>query len=46
MVVIWWLFGGKITKSRAQNKETRFFFCRDGVISPSMMEKLINNYEL
>ena len=24
----------KVTKSRAQNKETYFFFCRDGVSSP------------
>jgi hypothetical protein len=24
----------KVTKSRAQNKETRFFFCRGGVNSP------------
>jgi len=30
----------KVTKRRAQNKETRFFFCRDGVISPSLMAKL------
>ena len=28
-------FGCKITKSRAQNKETRFFFCRDRVFSRS-----------
>ena len=28
-------FGDKVTKSRAQNKETCFFFCRDGVTSPS-----------
>jgi hypothetical protein len=30
----------KVTKNRAQNKETGFFFCRDGVSSPSLMAKL------
>jgi len=30
----------KDTKSRAQNKEIHFFFCRDGVFSPSLMAKL------
>jgi hypothetical protein len=30
----------KVTKNRAQNKETGFFFCRDGVSSPSLMAKV------
>jgi len=34
------LNGGKITKSREQNKETCFFFCRDAVISPSFGGKI------
>ena len=32
----------KVTKSRAQNKETRFFFCRDGVSS----RLLSQNYKI
>ena len=32
-------FGCKVTKSRAQNKETPFFFCRDGVSSRSNERK-------
>ena len=31
----YFIFRGKVTKSREQNKETCFFFCRDGVSSPS-----------
>ena len=30
----------KVTKSREQNKEICFFFCRDGVSSPFLMAKL------
>jgi hypothetical protein len=36
-------FACKVTKSKAQNKETYFFFCRDKIISPSLMEKLQKN---
>ena len=36
----------KVTKSRAQNKETRFFFCRDGVTSPSLTAKLRKKVDL
>ncbi len=32
---------GKVTKSRAQNKETCFFFCRDGVNSRLSVAKLL-----
>ena len=30
----------KVTKSREQNKEICFFFCRDGVSSPFLMAEL------
>ena len=36
----WFEISSKVTKNRAQNKETCFFFCRDGVSSPSLMAKL------
>ncbi len=32
----------KVTKKREQNKETRFFFCRDGVTSPIFIGKVTN----
>ena len=33
----------KVTKSRAQNKRNSFFFCQDGVTSPSQTAKLRKN---
>jgi len=35
----------KVTESREQNKETRFFFCRDGVISPIFDGKVTEKRE-
>ena len=34
------IFDGRVTKKREHYKEICFFFCRDGVSSPSLMAKL------